>query len=651
MLQNFANLSKLGNRNLYKSNTIRNQNSFLTPKMTSAPSRKQSGIKEDPTASRLMRFEASLPSLPVPKLEQTTQKYLHTVRPLVDDAAFEKTKKAVAEFTKENGQGRELQKRLEARAAQPGMKNWIAEWWDEYAYMSYRDPVAVYSNYAYMLRDDRLRRNAPARAAALLRGVLEFRKSLESGDLEPEYSRGAPMAMTSYRMMFNSCRHPVKPNDTATKFDPKTNNHVIFMRKNKFYELEVVRGEESLSSAQMEQQIAKIIQMAGETNAKDPVGILTSENRDVWTEAREALLKADPSNENALRRIESGIIVFCLDDTKPITREEHAWGAWTGDGRNRFFDKQEFIVYENGKASYNGEHAVMDGTPTFRLNDTIGDLIASGKHDANAKWSGPLPEPKEITFKLNDSVRKYIRNAEVAFDKLRGGQDLTTLHWDSYGKELIKKFKVSPDSYVQMMMQLAYYRMHDKLGPCYESTQVRKFQLGRTEVTRSVSNEAAAFVKSFDDPNISNEKKAELLRAAAVSHNSYMNEAANGHGVDRHLLGLKKCLKDGEKLPEIYSDPSFGLSNHWVLSTSSLNSKHISNWGYGEVVTDGFGLSYSVADNQLCWMITTLRNGDSKFGSRNRSELLKAHLEDAARDMRELMESVPPPADVPRAKL
>ena len=41
-------------------------------------------------------------------------------------------------------------------------------------------------------------------------------------------------------------------------------------------------------------------------------------------------------------------------------------------------------------------------------------------------------------------------------------------------------------------------------------------------------------------------------------------------------------LKQGESLPEIYTDPAFGQSNHWESSTSQLSSRFISGWGYGE---------------------------------------------------------------------
>ena len=41
-------------------------------------------------------------------------------------------------------------------------------------------------------------------------------------------------------------------------------------------------------------------------------------------------------------------------------------------------------------------------------------------------------------------------------------------------------------------------------------------------------------------------------------------------------------LKEGEPLPEIYTDPAFGQSSHWELSTSQLSSRYLDGWGYGE---------------------------------------------------------------------
>lgn len=52
--------------------------------------------------------------------------------------------------------------------------------------------------------------------------------------------------------------------------------------------------------------------------------------------------------------------------------------------------------------------------------------------------------------------------------------------------------------------------------------------------------------------------------------------------MDRHLFGLKRMLREGERVPEIYSDPAFARTSHWELSTSQLSSAYFDGWGYGE---------------------------------------------------------------------
>lgn len=50
----------------------------------------------------------------------------------------------------------------------------------------------------------------------------------------------------------------------------------------------------------------------------------------------------------------------------------------------------------------------------------------------------------------------------------------------AYGKDFVKRCKVSPDAYVQMAMQLAYYRDQGHFDATYESSMTRLFLHGRT---------------------------------------------------------------------------------------------------------------------------------------------------------------------------
>ena len=65
-----------------------------------------------------------------------------------------------------------------------------------------------------------------------------------------------------------------------------------------------------------------------------------------------------------------------------MTLEERAHQYWHGDGQNRFFDKPlQYIVNDNGTSGFMGEHSMMDGTPTHRLNDYANMVIFNNKLD------------------------------------------------------------------------------------------------------------------------------------------------------------------------------------------------------------------------------------------------------------------------------
>jgi carnitine O-acetyltransferase len=63
---------------------------------------------------------------------------------------------------------------------------------------------------------------------------------VETGVLEPEMVKTTPLDSSTYDFLFNTARYPSKPEDHARKFDPSKNNHIVVVRKGKFYEFEVV---------------------------------------------------------------------------------------------------------------------------------------------------------------------------------------------------------------------------------------------------------------------------------------------------------------------------------------------------------------------------------------------------------------------------
>ena len=137
------------------------------------------GYAIDPAETPMLRYQASLPKLPVPTLESTCAKYLQSVEPLLTPDDFAKTQSSVSSFLA-SPLAAELQSRLIDRAAQPETLNWLSDWWNDVAYMSYRDPVVVNVSYFYVHVDDPYRKHPAARAASLIKAMLPFRDLVET---------------------------------------------------------------------------------------------------------------------------------------------------------------------------------------------------------------------------------------------------------------------------------------------------------------------------------------------------------------------------------------------------------------------------------------------------------------------------------------
>ena len=233
---------------------------------------------------------------------------------------------------------------------------------------------------------------------------------------------------------------------------------------------------------------------------------------------------------------------------------------------------------------------MMDGTPTHRLNDYINYLIFNNKLDySDPEIRSSLPDPKPLRFQLSPANKEDIGKAQAHFTQVIGEHDLRVQAYQGYGKGLIKKFKCSPDAYVQMIIQLAYHKFYGKNRPTYESAATRRFQQGRTETCRTVSEESVAWCNGMADPDVSIEESRKRLLAAVNSHVEYITAASDGKGVDRHLFGLKKLIKEGEKVPEIFKDPAFSHSSNWFISSSQLSSEYFNGYGWSQVIDQGWG--------------------------------------------------------------
>lgn len=213
--------------------------------------------------------------------------------------------------------------------------------------------------------------------------------------------------------------------------------------------------------------------------------------------------------------------------------------------------------------------------------------------------------------------------------------DLRLLAHSAFGKGLMKKCRISPDAFIQMALQLAYYRDAGKFSLTYEASMTRLFREGRTETVRPCTIESSQWVKAMIDESISKEERIRLLRLACVQHQRGYQDAMCGKGIDRHLFCLYVVSKylevDSPFLKEVLSEP-------WRLSTSQTPhgqtskldlAKHpdciSAGGGFGPVADDGYGVSYIIAgENLIFFHISSKRSSPETDSNRFAQQITNA---------------------------
>lgn len=579
----------------------------------------------------LFKFQKDLPKLPVPPLQDTVSRYLKSVEPYLTPEQLAETTAKAKQFVA--GEGQNLQDRLQKFASDKD--NWLAEWWDDYAYLAYRDAVVPGVSYFFSHKDltNAIGKDQLLKATVLAFHTIDFMYQVQSETLEPEVIKGNPYCMNAFRYMFNNSRVPAAGSDVTKIYDPTQHQYFVVIYKNYFYKVpHTINGQKVLKSQLY--NYFNAIKNSESQPAEVAIGALTGTNRDEFLAAYENLRKS-PVNEATLETIFASSFIIALDDTTPVTIEEKLRNCWHGDGKNRWFDKPiEYFVTANGNSGFLGEHSKMDATPTVQMNNTVYTKVA--KEDPIAlirevEAGFKLEKPEQLQWDVDVATRANVAKAEADFAVTLDSLDVATFQWQGYGKNLIKKFKVSPDAFVQLMMQLAYYKLTGKVRPTYESAATRKYLNGRTETGRVVSNESKKFVETWADPFASSEDKIATFQAAAKQHVAYLSAAADGHGVDRHLFGLKQMVQPGEQVPEIFTDPVYSYSQTWFISSSQIPSENFQAWGWQQVIDEGFGLAYLVNSDWLHVHIS------ARKGNGLNSSHLKWYLGEAAQELKDVL--------------
>ncbi|OCH94373.1 acyltransferase ChoActase/COT/CPT [Obba rivulosa] len=597
---------------------------------------------------------ARLPRLPVPDLHKTLQKYLKSLEPfLLEDEArggppfkesYALREKWANDF--EHGLGKLCQERLLALdRASPF--NWLDDnFWLKKAYHEYRAPLVINTSWWLAFNNDPnvprevlsgLSTSARAgitdwqikRAAWLTHRWLDCKARVERQELYPDTTRTGVWFHDCVSRMFNICRMPQPKCDALSMPAPPQSPHarkIIVFVHDWLYAIEVLDKDlQSLSPGEISRRISAVVGDVVERLTQGekavPVGVMTADDRDHWAENLAYLLSLSPQNRDTLQVIQHSAFALSLDHytytlpsaTTPstigleldtvseITAHLHniRSGPTERPARNRWFDKPiNLIVESNTRAGALGEHSPVDAlVPSMVAEYALVENLDVEEFDRLEQNNNVSARHgwERLDWVTDERLREACEAAERRIIAVVQDSDSGVLDFTDYGTEWIKSTaRLSPDAYIQMALQLAWYRTRGEFTATYETALTRLFQHGRTETIRTLSTDSRAFVLAMCDPAVSNQTRYALLRRAIQTHTTLMRHAATGRGIDRHILGLQQMLKTDASEHHLLLDDELCLhSQTWKLSTSGLSAGPLfRGTGFGSSYPDGYGINY-----------------------------------------------------------
>ncbi|KAK2824335.1 hypothetical protein Q5P01_021510 [Channa striata] len=565
-----------------------------------------------------------LPKLPLPALKETLDMYLRCMRHLLTEEQFNKTHNLVKEFGAPGGVGELLQSKLMER--RENKANWVYDYWLNDMYLNNRLALPVNSSPAMVFPQQNFRAPIDSLrfAAHLISGVLEYKTLLDAHALPVDYARGqlagTPLCMEQYYRLFTSYRLPGPERDTLvaqkSTVMPEP-EHIIVACRNQFFVLDVVINFRRLNERDLLTQLEKIVKMADSAEEQlPPIGLLTSDGRTEWAESRSVLMR-ESTNRDSLDMIERCLCLVCLDDASGPQLSESSramlmlhGGGVAKNGGNRWYDKpMQFVVGADGCCGVVCEHSPFEGIVLVQCTEyLLKYMIGSPSKLVRAASVSELPAPRRLRWKCTPEIHKLLASSADKLQRLVKNLDINVHKFCPYGKEFIKKQKMSPDAYIQVALQLAYYRCHGRPVSTYESASIRRFQQGRVDNIRSATPEALAFVKAMTDGKLStsDKEKMEMFQSAITAQTKYTILAITGMAIDNHLLGLREIAHElNLEKPEIFKDEGYVISNQFILSTSQVPTTVEMFCCYGPVVPNGYGACYNPQSDHIIFSVSS----------------------------------------------
>ncbi|XP_055381142.1 peroxisomal carnitine O-octanoyltransferase [Condylostylus longicornis] len=590
-------------------------------------------VQDDENLSTF-QYDKDLPSLPLPKLKDTMERYFQSLKPFGNNKELNEVQKRIADF--QNGIGKDLHFELEKRSKI--RKNWLEGWWEDYAYHLLRIPLYPYTVMGMPFLFEAV--SVPETHKDSLRVLarvsyysLQFWDIIRREKLRPASTNNGEVKYSSklFRHFFSTVRLPGEEQDKIISYflpvsEGEGPHNGIVLARGRIFKFDCLNEDKSLLTPQQLLNIFEIIRARVDSDdLGDCVPVLTADNRTNWAKNRDYLHELSSENVEIIKEIEKSILTVTFDDHEPSDYSEVCTFSLAGDFHSKWCDKTSGILFfRNGRMGGVGEHSAYDGTISITYDIFVSLSLLEFPEPNWDERPGLLPQLEELHFVLDDHIKSEIERMMKDCEERKNDILVSFDVFHKFGKEYLKTVRIHPDAFFQTILQLVYYKLHNEFAPTYETALMRHYYNGRTETLRSCTTKVTEFIKSAVNIKSTKMEIFEKLKIACEHHMWLMEEARKGNGIDRHLFGLW-CIayEKGIDIPDFYSDPMYlksGGGGNFVLSTSTLG--YTACLGYvAPMVIDGYGVFYSFT-NESMQVATSVYSSSKKTSAKKFNDML-----------------------------
>lgn len=522
--------------------------------------------------------------LPVPPLDQTFERYLRTVRPLLDDAAFRRTTEVATTWFAETGPAAQAALERYADESHDGGTNWLWDPWLDLYYTG-RAPLPLTFNVGFQIHWDSAA-SGIERAADIVHGLAAVHLQFLRGETQPDVSpRGSVLCDLQWPFLAGGIRHPGAVRD---EFRPgpagASHREVVVLWRGQMVALRISDDQgRPLGRPGIAAALRTIVALPPQSEADvTRISYLDS--------ARAAghldRLLADAGNRANYDRLTDALFVINLTDeaaevTDHLRRTLLAPGqAWAGKPVSLQ------VSLADRFAAVHVEHSTVDGA-------VIREYVARARRVASID-TGEEPTPEPLTWTVSPAQATDIARDTAAYNRLAEPHRVRIVTVPAV-RQADVGFRLSQDAVQQFAMLYAQLRTYGRLRSTYESVEMREYTAGRTECLRPNTEQAVALAQAL----LAGAATSAELHAALDAHRAQVKACKAGQAIDRHLFGLSLMARRLGLSTALFDDAGYRTLTTDFLSTTSVgDAEYIVRYVFAPTVPGGIGVNYTPTDGQ-----------------------------------------------------